>query len=333
MREVFDEMRRMDPPLKGIIHAAGTSTPRPLRDLDVTALDEALAAKTTGAWILHELSRDIPIEFFVCYSSIAAVWGSTGLAHYAAANHFLDGLAHYRHATGLPAMSINWGRLWLRGMVSVDGEQWLEATGVHALSEADAAGAFERLLVSGFTQAAVARIDWTTFKALYEARGPKPFLELVSSLGDSAARAPEAGILKDELDLVDPTARLGVVESALGQWVARVMGLPLEAVSGGIPLSRLGLDSLMALELRNRVQAEAGVTLPLITFVEGPSVAKLASIVLARLEEALAVEVAEVIGRPAGAEASPEQVLDQVDQLSDESVDALLRQMLSDKTH
>ena len=323
MREVFDDLHRLDPPLKGIVHAAGISTPRALESLDDDGLVRELAPKTIGTWILHELSRDIPIDFFVSYSSIASVWGSTGLAHYAAANHFLDTLAHYRRAMGLPALTINWGRLWLRGMITAGGAQWLEATGVNALSEADAVAAFEQLLSSESAQTTVARIDWSTFKPLYEAHGRKPFLDLIAASDDKGGAT---GRLMSELGAADPADRARILESALGQWVARILGLPFSAVSDGTPLSKLGLDSLMALELRNRIQTETGVTLPLVSIVEGPSVAELAVIVFDKLKESFGGE--RVVR---ATDASPERVLDRLDDLSDENVDELLRQLLSEK--
>jgi polyketide synthase 12/epothilone polyketide synthase D len=324
MRVVFEDVRRMDPPLKGIVHAAGVSNPRPITALDAAALEQELSAKTRGSWILHELSRDLPIDFFVCYSSIAAVWGSTGLAHYAAANHFLDALAHHRRAIGLPALSINWGRLWLGGMVSADSAQWLEATGVGALSEEDAAAAFERLVVSDLPQATVARMDWTTFKPLYEARGPRPFLSLVGVETAVSATATAPGRLADELRSAAAPSRAAIVVPAMAGWIAGILGLPPDAVSGDVSLSKLGFDSLMALELRNRIQTEVGVTVPLVTIVEGPAVSELATMVADRFGEAAG-------GQEAAPPPAREQHAESVDDLSDESVDELLRQLLSDK--
>jgi NAD(P)-dependent dehydrogenase (short-subunit alcohol dehydrogenase family)/acyl carrier protein len=325
MREVFDEMSRVDPPLKGIVHAAGTSSPRSIRDLDAAALDEVLAAKTRGAWILHELSRDIPLDFFVCYSSIASVWGSAGLAHYAAANHFLDALARHRRALGLAGLSLNWGRLWLRGMVSGDAEQWLDASGVKPLSEPEAAGAFDRVLLCDVPQAIIARIDWPTFKTLYEARGPRPLLARVGLAKTVAAPVTASSGLGMQLRRAEPADRLRLLQSALAEWVARVLRLPAAEVVG-VPLSRLGLDSLMALELRNRVQIETGVELPLVMLVQGPSVEELVSAVSAGFDALPAEPAAE-----GGGASSPDEALERLDHLSDADVDALLRQMLEER--
>ena len=104
----------IDPPLRGVVHAAGVGPVRPLAETDETLLESVLRPKVAGSWLLHRLLQGRPLDLFVLFSSGAAVWGGHGQGAYAAANAFLDGLAHQRRAQSLPALSIAWG-LWAEG--------------------------------------------------------------------------------------------------------------------------------------------------------------------------------------------------------------------------
>ncbi|HID99273.1 MAG TPA: KR domain-containing protein [Thiotrichaceae bacterium] len=160
-----------------MIHAAGTLGYDSLPEISLTRLQSVLRAKVQGAWLLHQLTQKQPLDFFVCFSSIASVWGSKKQAHYAAANHFLDGLAHYRQALGLPALSINWGPWAKGGMASCEAQSVLKRMGVEALSPEKALEAFGYLLTSQACQNTVADINWPVFKAIYTAQKPRPLLE------------------------------------------------------------------------------------------------------------------------------------------------------------
>ena len=100
MNQVFAEINTAGPPLRGIVHAAGVLGYQLIRDMDYSTFESVLRPKVVGTWILHQLTRDLNLDFFACSSSIASVWGSKGQAHYTAANHFLDALAHHRRRLG-----------------------------------------------------------------------------------------------------------------------------------------------------------------------------------------------------------------------------------------
>jgi hypothetical protein len=118
------------PALAGVIHAAGVLRDRTLAGLDWAAAAPVLAPKVAGAWNLHELTRDIPLDFFVCYASGASLIGSPGQGNYAAANAALDALCRYRAALGLPATAIDWGPWAGGGMAAVRGSDAWIARGV-----------------------------------------------------------------------------------------------------------------------------------------------------------------------------------------------------------
>ena len=166
MSALFDRLRRDWPPLRGIVHAAGIVDPRPIAELEPEKVALTLRPKVMGTWLLHELSLDLPLDFFVLFSSIASVWGSPRQADYAAANAFLDAMAHFRRAAGLPSLCINWGPWADVGMAALEGRgQTLSSLGLKSLAPASALAAFHRLLDAGAIQATVAQVDWPAFGA------------------------------------------------------------------------------------------------------------------------------------------------------------------------
>ena len=109
MEALFARVSRSSAPLRGIIHAAADIKFCLLREIDANALHATMRPKVEGTWLLHELSRNLPLDFFVLFSSATALFGASRIGHYAASNQFPDYLARWRHAVGLPALSINWG--------------------------------------------------------------------------------------------------------------------------------------------------------------------------------------------------------------------------------
>ncbi len=129
MRALFAEFGNTLPALRGVIHAAGVVNFHPLAGMDTNVLRASLRPKIGGAWALHELTKNKSLDFFAAFSSGASVWSAKGLAHYAAANQFLDCLAHHRRALGLPALTINWG-WWAGGGTSAEWEKYFAQVGL-----------------------------------------------------------------------------------------------------------------------------------------------------------------------------------------------------------
>jgi acyl transferase domain-containing protein/aryl carrier-like protein len=309
---LFDTIDRGSRPLAGIIHAAGVLDDGLLLDLDWAQFRRTLAPKLDGAWLLHQHSLQRPLDLFVLFSSIASVLGSPGQANYAAANAFLDGLAAYRRALGLPAQSINWGpweevglaatqperarreaeargesttaaeerplldRLTLRGMASFTPEYALEL--------------FEQVLQRRAAQVAVMSVDWAQFLRFYPEFASQPSFSLmhdVVALRRSPAgpgESPRRLRLRDDLAAARADDRLGMLVSRLAERVARTVGLLPEALDVDQPFTALGLDSLMAVELRNWLSQEAGVTVPVVRLLRGPTLRQFAGDVLRDLK-------------------------------------------------
>lgn len=296
-------------PLSGIIHTAGIDDTTPIAGTKPGDAARVMAAKASGAWLLHDRTRDLPLETFVCFSSIASVLGSAGRGAYGAANAFLDALALERRRIGLPALSVNWGPWGGGGMATPGALEQYERFGNRAL-EADAAVAsMEALLSTDMAQAMVADIDWETFRLAYEAARPRPLVVgLSASIGRSGARNAEPPVSKapwiDRLTALPPDLRLAELTSLLRTEVAQTLGLDGAAdVAPDQVFRDIGMDSLMTADFAQRLQKRLGIRSTAMVF-EHPTVTRLA----AHLVETLALpaaaraEVAEaVVGAPADA--------------------------------
>jgi acyl carrier protein len=246
--------------------------------MDASALRSILEPKVAGAWVLHQLTRDRPLDFFVLFSSAASVWGSAGVAHYAAANQFLDALAHHRRALGLPALSVNWGPWQGDGMAVQQGRS-LEQIGVESLAPEVATQALGRLMATRATQATVAHVDWNAFKPVYEARARRRLLDEIETRPSAAAPAVPAERFEvlERLNQLPPGQRQDLLSAYVAGEVAQVMGLDsAAAIDRRQGFFKMGMNSLMTVQLRNRLEARLGRRLPPTLAFEYPTVESLA---------------------------------------------------------
>ena len=259
LRELSDQL----PPLRGVIHAAGVVR-SDATTANETVLTETLASKLTGAKALDRLTADLPLDFFVMYSSLLGLSGSPRLGAYAASNAGLDALAHDRRRRGLPALSIAWGAWSDGGMATND--EWrrsLELLGIRPLDPMAAFATLERLMLDGTTHAVVAEADWDRFsRALGASANGRVFEEI---------RSPESRLSPKS---VEPLTIAAISDLVLSR-VAATLGLPRERLDADRSLTDLGLDSLMAMELKAGVEGELGISLPLSQLLDGPSTSRL----------------------------------------------------------
>ncbi|HEY2157934.1 MAG TPA: amino acid adenylation domain-containing protein [Isosphaeraceae bacterium] len=285
MKGLFASWSKTLPPIRGIVHAAGVVEPTDAIALDETSLHAVLRPKVAGAWALHEASRALPLDVFAMFSSISSVWSSRKLAGYSAANAFLDALAHHRAALGLPALTVNWGPWDGGGMVDASG--WgrsLGRMGLRALPAEEGLEALGRLLADPRTiQATAAAVDWSTFAPLYALAGRSKFLDVV---------AAEAGAMETSTDglawlgELPSGERRGALIDRLRARVAAVLRLPAGEPEDDRLLNTLGIDSLLAMELKAGIEGDLGVIVPITTFLEATTLASLADRLLAEREVA-----------------------------------------------
>ncbi|MBF2084367.1 type I polyketide synthase [Thermoleptolyngbya sp. C42_A2020_037] len=270
-------------PLRGVVHAAGVLDDGVLQNQTWERFQAVLAPKVQGAWNLHELTRSHDLDFFVCFSSAASLLGSAGQTNYAAANAVLDSLMHHRRRLGLPGLSVNWGA-WAVGMSTQLMErerQRLEAQGMTLISPAQGMPLLSELLRQNLVQVGVLPIEWARFRAVHAGQELSPFFERV--LPAAPVAVPAASPLLQSLQQggdsgTDCVAnRLEQLQQFIQQQLAKVLGFSTpELIDVHDQFSDLGMDSLMAVEFTNRLQAGLGFPISQALLLDHSSVAALA---------------------------------------------------------
>jgi acyl transferase domain-containing protein/acyl carrier protein len=263
-------------PLAGIVHAAGEIGTTPLSTLDEAEVDRVFAGKVWGAWHLSEAVADLQLDFFLSTSSIASVWGGFGQTAYGAANAFLDGLAWRLRERGVSGISVNFGP-WSAGMADEESRARLAQRGVRTLSPAEAlAGLADVLAASsaqGAAQGVVARIDWARFLPLYQQAGRRAFLaELEREVPDAAPVVTPSGKtqLVERLTNAPVQQRKKLLMDYLRDAVAEVTHVDAAEIREGSGFFDLGMDSLMAVELRRRIEEGVGKEIPATLAMDHP---------------------------------------------------------------
>ncbi|MGW2014250.1 non-ribosomal peptide synthetase/type I polyketide synthase [Streptomyces sp. NPDC001927] len=268
------------PPVRGVFHLAGHVRDIPVQDMDRASFDAVLAPKAAGAWLLHHLLRDEPLDHFVLFSSVAALLTTTGQTNYAAGNAFLDALAHHRRARGLAALSLNWGP-WATGMIEELSlvEHYRVVRGMSSLSPTAGTAVLERVFGQDRAQLLIATIsDWKTFLAWYPTSPPLVAglaAEAAASAGGPAGGDGHGGYLARFRAAADEEERARLAADHFLAPAATVLRVGAERIDPDAGLGELGLDSLLAMELRARIQAETGVALPVVALLSGAPVREL----------------------------------------------------------
>ncbi|MEE8526152.1 MAG: SDR family NAD(P)-dependent oxidoreductase [Thermoanaerobaculia bacterium] len=275
-------------PLRGVVHAAGVLDDGVLDNLDWERFAKVMAPKLAGAWNLHSSSRGQPLDFFVSFSSAASLLGSPGQGSYAAANAFLDALAHYRRSAGLPALAIDWGPWAENGMAQSRDRRtrarW-RRRGMSPLQPRHGLAVLELLLRQETPQVAVLPVRWRRFVADLPASAEPPMLAEIVRRAESrevpaASRAP----LERRLREAPSADRRQLLEAFVHEQAARVLGLDsTKILEPKRPLKELGIDSLMAVELRNALAAGLGESLPTTLVFDYPTPKALIDFLLGRL--------------------------------------------------
>ncbi|MDT7719317.1 MAG: hypothetical protein QOE94_328, partial [Mycobacterium sp.] len=274
------------PPLAGIVHGAGEIGTTPLSSLDDAEVDRVFAGKVWGAWHLSEAAADMQLDFFISISSIASVWGGFGQTSYGAANAFLDGLAWRQREQGIPGISVNFGP-WSAGMADAESRARLDKRGVRTLSPADAlAGLADVMAASsahGAVQGVVARIDWARFLPLYQQAGRRAFLAELEREVPDVVPAPTASgktQLVERLTNAPVQQRKKLLTDYLRDAVAEVTHVDAAEIREEAGFFDLGMDSLMAVELRRRIEQGVGKEIPITLVMDHPRLSDVADYLL-----------------------------------------------------
>ncbi|MFE6396912.1 type I polyketide synthase, partial [Streptomyces sp. NPDC057838] len=260
-------------PVDAVVHTAGVIDDGVLDGLGPQAFRSVFAAKTTGARHLDELTRDRDLSAFVLFSSFAGTVGSAGQGNYAAANAWLDALAERRRAEGLPATSLAWGP-WAGGGMAADADaEGRQVRGGVGLLDPDRALEALALHATGDHAAPlVADVDWDRFGAAFTAVRPSPLLAEVYGRPAEARTSPAATGLRDRLAVLTPERRRHELLAEVRTCAAAALGYAgVEQVGAERAFRDLGVDSLIAVELRNTLAAACGLTLPTTVVFDHPT--------------------------------------------------------------
>ncbi|MFJ7593518.1 SDR family NAD(P)-dependent oxidoreductase, partial [Streptomyces sp. NPDC097617] len=274
-------------PLTAVIHAAGTLDDATLDNLTPHHITRVLRPKTDAAHHLHELTRNHPLTHFILFSSIAGLIGNPGQANYAAANTYLDALAHHRHHHNLPATSLAWG-LWdtstgsMAAQFSEAGIKRWAARGILALTPERGMELFDAALASGEPELVPIELDLEALRSP-EQTAPALLRTLVRAPRRRAAAAAGSSWAERTADL-PPADRRRATSELVRATVAAVLGLagPAAVIDSG-PFIQLGMDSLTGMELRRRLASDTGIAVPATAVFDHPTPGALTDFVLAEL--------------------------------------------------
>jgi NADPH:quinone reductase-like Zn-dependent oxidoreductase/acyl carrier protein len=317
------EIRAGDQPLRGLFHLAMVIDDAPLAALNRERLRTVMAPKAYGAWLLHKGTQDLPLDCFVMFSSISSIFGNPAQGNYGAANAFLDSLAHHRRGLGLPALTMNWGVLGGEGYVARNERvaEFLARQGTTELSPGEVMSLLESSLVAGNTQVAAIRVDWAKWRQFFRSMQENPLLERILA----SVEGQEGGGVKSDwrlmIESVAPKDREPIIAAAVRDVIGSVLRVKPDSLRDDQPLTDLGLDSLMGVEIENSLEATIGVALPPASLMRARTIGQIASLIAGYMGGKSATPAPAAAAAPL--EASVTEEVD-LEVLSDEDIDRLL---------
>ena len=283
VKRVLSKIDQEMPPLKGVIHAAMVLDDGFLVQIDTEKFRKVLRPKMVGAWQLHQQTKHLPLDLFVLFSSASSLIGPNGQGNYASANFFLDALAHYRNAQGLHALTINWGALSEAGYVARNENvaKYLDLLGLESFTPQEALSIFAKIIPKNPVQLGASRINWKAISKLNPSMAnSKLFSKVINHDALTDNTGAHAHSFRPQLLAAPAEDRHRIVEDYISEQVAQVFGTTVDKIDRATPLTTIGLDSLMAIELMNRLESNLGISLPMGKFLQGPNISQLATPVL-----------------------------------------------------
>ncbi|HEX5453549.1 MAG TPA: type I polyketide synthase [Stellaceae bacterium] len=304
LEPVLAEIRRTGRPLRGVVHAASTIADGMAAELDAAGIAAVLRTKLGGAITLDRLTGEDPLDLFLLFSSATTLLGAPGQGAYVAANLALEALARQRRAQGRPALAVAWGPIADAGYLAERSDMrdaLARRLGARPMPADQALAGLAAIMDSGLAVAAFADTNWN------EARRFLPILAtpLFAGLRAESGAAPGDDTLAERLAGLDAEGALALLKTVVSEEAAQILRLPAATVDAARPLSELGMDSLMAVELRLALESRLRIDLPLMSLAEGTSVAsiaaRLAGSLSARPEASRVISMLERYEEAAGA--------------------------------
>ncbi len=323
VQRLVAQIRAAGRPLKGVFHLAMVIDDAPLAKLTPARFRTVLQPKAVGGWLLHEHTRDQPLDAFVMFSSASSVFGNPGQGNYAAANAMLDSLAHHRRALGLPALAVNWGALGGAGYVARNEKvaEYLARYGTQVMQPDEVTEALDTLLDTQVAQAAALRIDWSKWRQSFRGLQENPLLERIFTGGvEFEESGGKAADWRQRIEAAAPGEREAVVVQALQDVVGSVLRVKPDSLRPDQPLTDLGLDSLMGVEIENLIESSIGVSLPPASLLRARTIGQIAALLNEHLGGTKA-PAAAAAPAPAVEEVTVEEI--DFDELGDEDLEPL----------
>lgn len=322
VKGLISELRAAKTPLKGIFHLAMVIDDAPLSALTAERLRTVMAPKAHAAWLLHENTQDLALDCFVMFSSVSSIFGNPAQGNYSAANAFLDSLAYHRRALGQPALAINWGVLGGEGYVARNERvaEFLARQGTGALTPAEVTSLMESFLTAQATQVAAIRVDWAKWRQSFRGMQDNPLVERIFAAGVESQESSGGGNdWRAKIQAATADERNAVIGEAVRDVVGSVLRVKPDSLREDQPLTDLGLDSLMGVEIETMLESAIGVALPPTSLMRARTIGQIANLLAEQMgsesDTTAKVEIVE--------EVIATSELD-LDSISDEDLDLLL---------
>jgi len=321
---LFNAIHVSKEPLRGLFHLAMVIDDAPLSALTRERMRTVLAPKAHGAWLLHEATKNLGLDCFVMFSSVSSIFGNPAQGNYGAANAFLDNLAHYRWALGLPALTMNWGVLGGEGYVARNERvaEFLSRQGTDELSPREVISILESSLEAGNAQVMAIRVDWAKWRQFFRAMQENPLVEHIFASVESAGSGPGASDWRVKIESASAQERPKVIAQAVREIVGGVLRVKPDTLRDDQPLTDLGLDSLMGVEIETSLEAAVGVALPPTSLMRARTIGQIATLICDHLGGGSGTTVTEAPAATPVETTSTGEV--DLDALSDEEIDRLL---------
>lgn len=290
LREEMATIMQCMPPVRGVIHGAMVLDDGFLSQMQETNFRSVMTPKIQGAINLYQVLEDVPLDFFLMFSSISSLIGNSGQANYVAANSFLDGFSHYLTSRGIPAKTINWGALSDTGVLAKDQAliKVLEMAGIHGVNNEQAMASMEAVLREGGSQTGIFRMDWGQWASVNPSLSQSGFYrELLDRRKDNERSQKLMEFLMRILD-VGSEERKAYIQRELAIRFGEIFKMSPDAINVHASIIDLGVDSLISAEISAALKSQLGVEISMIELLSGPSIVVIGAKILTQIEAVIA---------------------------------------------
>jgi NAD(P)-dependent dehydrogenase (short-subunit alcohol dehydrogenase family)/acyl carrier protein len=321
VKRLFAEIESSGQSVRGVFHLAMVIDDAPFTALTSERMRAVVTPKAQGAWLLHEATLKMNLDCFVMFSSVSSIFGNPAQGNYSAANAFIDVLAHHRQALGLPALTINWGVLGGEGYVARNERvaDFLARQGTLGISPGEAMALLESFLRAGSAQTIAIRVDWGKWRQFFRTMQDNPLFERIFASIENQESSAGTSDWRSRIEAVGPTEKQAVICQAVREVVGSVLRVKPDSLRDDQPLTDLGLDSLMGVEIETSLEVAVGIALPPTSLMRARTIGEIASLIAGQMGGA--TMVTESVPAMAKAEAASEV---DFEALSDQDIERLV---------